>query len=120
MLHVSAAPFDTTYGALHVGEHDTPDAMLDPSPHIAAFITTGSMQGLGVHVNVVGVSVPAEHDSVMLAEMVYPATHVGEHDPPEATLPPDPHVAEFDTVGKAQASGEHDGGDPDHVPPSWQ
>ena len=77
----------------------------------------GSVQGSGVQVKVAGVSTAAVHDSGVLAtEMVYPGSHSGAHDAADATLPPAPHIAEFATVGSAQASGEHDGGIPVHVP----
>jgi hypothetical protein len=112
--------FDTTYAPTHVGAHDAPDAMVTfPSPpHVAEFETVGSVQGSGVHVNVAGVSTAAVQDSGggVLAEMVYPGAHVGAHDAPDAMDPPAPHVAEFATVGNTQASGEHDGGMPVHVP----
>jgi hypothetical protein len=88
-----------------------------PSPHIAEFATVGSVQGSGEHENVGGVSTAAVHVSADVpAEMVYPAAHPGAHDAPDATVPPAPHDAEFATVGNAQASGEHDGGMPLHVP----
>ena len=51
--------------------------------------------------------------------MVYPAAHIGAHDDPDATLPPAPHCVELATVGNTQAFGEHDGGIPLHVPPTW-
>ena len=118
MLHVSAVTLDTTYGPAQVGVHDAPDAMEVPSPHVAEFETVGSVQGLGLHENVAGVSTAAVHDSAVIAEMVYPPAHIGAHEAPEATVPPAPQVAEFETVGNAQAFGEHDGGIPVHVPPT--
>ena len=110
---------DTTYGALHAGAHVDPDASVVPSPQVIEFATVGSVQGLGLHVKVDGVSVPAPHTSAVDDEIVYPSAHVGAHDDPDTTLPPAPHIAEFATVGNAQAFGEHDGGIPVHVPPTW-
>jgi hypothetical protein len=101
---------------MHVGAHDAPDAINVPSPHIAEFVTVGSVHKSGLHVNVAGVSTAAVHDSPIIDEMLYPGAHIGAHDDPDATLPPAPHVAEFETVGNAHASGEHDGGIPVHVP----
>jgi len=116
VAHVSAVALDTTYAPMHVGVHDAPDAMVLASPHVAEFATVGSVQGSGLHVNVAGVSTAAVQASPVPAEIVYPAAHVGAQDAPDATLPPAPHIAEFATVGNTQASGEHDGGMPVHVP----
>lgn len=103
---------------MHVGVHDTPDAMLVPSPHVAEFETVGSVHGSGSHANVAGNRVAAVHASDVLADTVYPDAHVGAHDAPDATVPPAPHIAELFTVGSTHASGEHDGGMPLHVPPT--
>ena len=117
-MHVSSVPLDTTYAPPHVGAHIPPDAMDVPSPHVAEFATVGSAQRSGPHTNPAGVSVPAAHVSAVPAETVYPDAHIGTHVPPDATLPPAPHIAELFTVGSSQASGEHDGAIPLHVPPT--
>jgi hypothetical protein len=60
-----------------------------------------------LHVNVAGVSAPARHDSAVPAEIVYPAAHAGVQEPPDATVVPAPHIAEFATVGSVHASALH-------------
>lgn len=78
---------DAVYIAVHDGAHVVPDVCVPPIPHIMLLVTVGSMQGLGLHVNVVGDSVPEVHTRFVAAEMVYPALHDGAHDEPEAMLP---------------------------------
>ena len=107
MAHVSAVALDTTYAPMHVGAHDTPDAMLVPSPHVAEFETVGSVHGSGSHVNVAGVNTAAVHANPVADETVYPDAHVGAHDAPDASVPPAPHIAELFTVGSTHASGTH-------------
>jgi len=118
VVHVSGVPLDTTYPPTHIGTHVAPDTMGLPSPHAAEFVTLGSAQGFGAHVNVAGVSTPAKHPSPPppTTTLLYPTAHIGAHIAPDATVPPAPHMVEFATVGNAQASGEHDGGIPLHVP----
>ena len=118
MLQDSAAALDTTYRPAHCGTHDDPDAKEVPAPHMAEFATVGSVQGSGSQTNVAGVSTAAVHasDEMGPPETEYPEAHVGAHVAPDARLPPAPQEDEWVTVGSAQASGEHDGGIPTHVP----